>query len=129
MDFGYAVPLDRLLRVVDCGFCFPLPLVPSVMAGILILDDELIPLLDSSWLPDVIAGRSLNVEFKVLISTEYGPVALPADTAVGIVAEDRCKRVSVGQEVVNFFVDSVAYRNKCYRVLDADMLIVSLIRP
>ncbi len=128
-DCGYAVPLDRLLRVVDRGFCTTLPLIPDGMAGMLVLDDEIIPLLDSNWLPGVVVGKGLSAGFKVLIATEYGPVALPADTTVGIVAENRCERIVSGQETADFFPDSVNYRDNHYQVLNADIFMLSLIRP
>ncbi len=126
---GYAVPLDRLLRVADCGFCATLPLIPDGMAGMLVLDGEIIPLLDSNWLPGVEVGQGLSSGFKVLVMTEYGPLALPADLTVGIVAENRCERVSSAQEKPTFFSDSISYRDNCYQVLNADLFIMSLIRP
>ena len=128
-NYGYAVPLERLLRVVECGFCATLPLAPDGMAGMLVFDEEIIPLLDSNWLPGVDDGKGLNAGFKVLIATEYGPVALPADTPVGIVAESRCERVASEQEAAGFFPDSVHYRDNCYRVLNTDVFMLSLIRP
>lgn len=126
---GYAIPLDRLLRVVECGFCAILPLAPKGMAGILVLDDEVIPLLDSNWLPDVVAGQGLSAPFKVLLATEYGPVALPADTTIGIVPESRCERGVLEQGLADFFSDSVSYRGNRYQVLNVDVFMVSLIRP
>lgn len=127
-DYGFAVPLNRLLRVVDCGCFAPLPLIPVGMAGVLILDGALIPLLDSAWLPGVAAGKGLTADFKVLIATEYGPVALPADTTVGIVAGNRCQPVAPVQETADFFPDSVSYRDRRYLVLNVDVFMMSLIR-
>jgi chemotaxis signal transduction protein len=128
-DSGYAVPLSRLLRVVDCGYCAPLPLIPEGMAGMLVLDDEVVPLLDSDWLPGVAADMGLSADFKVLIATEYGPVALPADATVGIVAESRCELVTPEQETADFFSDSVSYHDNRYHLLSTDLFITSLIRP
>ena len=126
---GYAIPVERLLRIVDCGFSTALPLIPSFMAGMLVLDDEIVPLLDSNWLPEVVAGKSLSASFKILITTEYGSVALPADATVGILEEDRCVRITSDQETVKFVSDSIRYRDSCYQVIDIDLFMMSLIRP
>ncbi len=126
---GYAVPLDRILRVVDCGFCTTLPLASDRMAGMLVHDDEVIPVLDSNWLSGVVAGQGLSADFKVLITTEVGTVALPADTTVGIVAENRYEQVASEQETTDFFPESICYRNNRYRVLNVDVFMLSLIRP
>ncbi len=125
---GYAVPLNCLLRVVDSGYSLFLPLVPDGMAGIFVLDDEIFPLLDSGWLPGVASGRGLDADFKVLISSDYGPVALPAEMTIGIVAENRCELIPSAGEPV-FFPESVSYRDKSYQVLNVDQLIMSLSRP
>jgi chemotaxis signal transduction protein len=128
-SFGYAVPLDRILRVVDCGFCTILPLISDRMAGMLVLDDEVIPVLDSNWLSGVAAGHGLSADFKILITTEVGTVALPADMTVGIVAENRYEQVATDQEPTEFFPESICYRNNRYRVLNVDVFMHSLIRP
>ncbi len=126
---GYAVPLDRILRVIDCGFCTTLPLVSDRMAGMLILDDEVIPVLDSNWLSGVTTGQGLSADFKILITTEVGTVALPADMTVGIVAENRYEHVASEQETTDFFLESICYRSNRYRVLNVDVFMLSLIRP
>ncbi len=126
---GYAVPLDRILRVVDCGFCTTLPLISDRMAGMLVLDDEVIPVLDSNWLSGVAAGQGLNAGFKILLTTEVGTVALPADMTVGLVAENRYEHVTSEQETTKFFPESISYRNNRYRVLNVDVFMLSLIRP
>lgn len=128
-NYGYAIPLKSLLRVVDGGLSVPLPLVPDAMAGMLVLDGQIIPLLDSNWLPGVEAGRGLSASFKVIITTEYGSVALPADATIGIAAEDRCERVTSGQECTSFFTESISYRDNLYQMLNTDPFIMNLIRP
>ncbi len=128
-NIGYAIPLERLLRVVDSGVCSALPLVPVGIAGMLIQDNEIIPLLKSSWLMDNLVGDELSSAYKVIIATEYGPIAFPADATVGIVAEDRCSRVDFEEESARFFSEGVSYRDNRYQVLDTELLMNSLIRP
>lgn len=127
-DSGFAVPLERLLRVVEPGPGMPLPLSPLNMAGMLVLGDEIIPLLDSAWLPEVEAGQGLDARFKVLITTEYGPVALPADATVGIVAAGRGENVPGDQELEYFRPECFCYRGSRYQVLNVDKFIMSLTR-
>ena len=116
---GFAVPLERLVRVVDRGLSEYLPLTPDQMAGMLVLDDEIIPLLESSLFPGVSPGKSLSAEFKVLIFTEYGTVALPADVTVGIVVRGCCEMLRV-EPVEGFMSEALSYRDHCYQVLDVD---------
>lgn len=125
---GYAVSLERLLRVVDGGRVAKLPLTPVRLAGMLVVGDEVIPLLDSDWLPGVVAGKSLSAGYQVLVSTEYGTVALPADTTIGIVAEGRGDRSPVDQEGADYFSDCFYYRDSSYQVLNIDVFIMDLIR-
>lgn len=125
---GYAVPLGHLLRVVDNGYVSPLPLLPVGIAGMLVLENEIIPLLDSDWLSGVSAGWGLQAEFKVLVATEYGLVALPADQTVGIVAESRCLQIdSVPQ--AGFMTTDLGYCEKRYQVLNLDLFIMNLVHP
>ncbi len=125
---GYAVPLNRLLRVIEGGCAGVLPLIPDGMAGMLVVDKEVIPLLDSNWLPGVSSGRGLSAEFKVLVATEYGSVALPADATVGIVAESRGKLDELEQNIVEYVSQSFNYRENSYQILNVDAFIMSLIR-
>ena len=127
-DSGYAVSLNCLLRVVDSGYARFLPLAPDGMAGIFVLDDVIFPLLDSGWLPGVASGKGVGAGFKVLVSSDYGPVALPADITIGIIAENRCELI-LSVDGADFFPESVSYRDKSYQVLNVDQLLMSLSRP
>jgi chemotaxis signal transduction protein len=125
---GFAVPLERLLRIVSDGFSSALPLIPEGMAGILVLDNEIIPVCDSNRLSAVASGNGLNAAYKILIVTEYGTVALPADMTVGIVAENRCERVASSQED-GVSPGSIRFRDNLYQVLHIDTFMMKLIRP
>lgn len=125
---GYAVPLNRLLRVIEGGQVETLPLIPQTMSGILVLDTEIIPVLDSGWLPNVESGLGLKAKFKVLIATEYGAVALPADTTVGIVAESRGRLIDSNCEIIEYLKQSFCYRENNYQVMNVDAFMMSLIR-
>ncbi|MCF6177994.1 MAG: chemotaxis protein CheW [Geopsychrobacter sp.] len=125
---GYAVPLGHLLRVVDNGYVAPLPLLPAGVAGMLVLENQIIPLLDSDWLSGVPAGWGLRAEFKVLVATEYGSVALPADQTVGIVAESRCLQIDSVPRA-GFMATDLGYCGKRYQVLNLDLFNMSLVHP
>lgn len=125
---GYAVHLGRLLRVEDSGEAFRVPLTPDGVVGALVVDGDLVPMLDSSWLTGVADGRNTVVPYKVLIATEFGPVALPADTTIGIVAAGRGEWVTSEQEFEYLQSKVFRYRGGEYSVLDVDMFIMSLSR-
>ncbi len=125
---SYAVPLGRLLRVIDNGRVEPLPLTPDRMSGMLIVDNRVVPLLDSAGLPGVEAGKELGAGFQVLLATEYGTIALPADTTVGIVAETRGKWIAGDQDVTGFLPEYFYYRKNRFLVLNVDDFIMDLVR-
>ncbi|WP_020675604.1 chemotaxis protein CheW [Geopsychrobacter electrodiphilus] len=125
---GYAVPLVRLLRVLDSPRSEFIPLIPQEMAGMVVVDDEIIPLVESALFPGVPAGKALAAEFKVLVATEYGTVALPAEGTIGVVAADRCV-LGAAERFAGFLPEAINYRRKEYLVLDVDAFTMSLIRP
>jgi chemotaxis signal transduction protein len=124
---SYALALSRLLRVIEAGCVYPLPLVPSGVAGMLLQEHELVPLLGSGWLiasaPAVPAAR-----YQVVIASEYGAMALPADTTLGIVAESRGNWQPAAESGPGFLSDRFCYQGVSYRVVNIDALAVSLIR-
>ena len=124
----YAVPLDRLLRVVEKGRVDFLPLMPPKMAGMLIVDDEIVPVLDSEALPGVSADAGSQIDYQVLVATECGPMALPADTTVGIVAESRGRWENIDQKVRGFLPDIFCYNKSRFLVLNVDDFVMDLIR-
>jgi hypothetical protein len=125
---GFAVPLRRLLCVLDRVKAEPLPLLPKGMAGMLVIEDEIIPLVHSGFLPGVDDGVALAAEFKVLVTTEYGTLALPADVTVGVVAQNRCEALA-HDPVADFWPEAVGYRQNRYLVLNVDIFIMDLICP
>ncbi len=125
---GYAVPLERMLRVVDHYRLEQLPLCPEPMAGMLILDSEIVPLLGTSWLLTTASGSIGDATFAVLIATEYGTLALPADATVGIVAVGRGGWAEGEDQVDYFQAKSFSYRGSQYPVLNVDQFVMSLIR-
>lgn len=125
---GYAVPLERLLRIEQSDQVIWLPLMPDEMAGMLMSRDQPVPLLASGWLPGAATEVGLDVPYKVLIATEYGPVALPADVTIGIVSPGRGTWVETDPETAYFQPASFCYRGREYPVLNVDMFIVSLAR-
>lgn len=125
---NYAVPLERLLHVIDNIRVESLPLVPEGLAGMLVVDDEVVPVLDSCWLPGARTGCGAGADYQVLVTTELGPVALPADATVGIVAESRGERGRAEPENETFLRESFSYRGSRFLILDIDVLVMSLIR-
>lgn len=124
---GYALPLSRLVRVLETGHVYPLPLVPQGVEGMLIHGSELVPLLGCRWLTrdvmPVVAG------IQVVVASEYGTMALPADKSQGIVTESRGNRQPVTESESDFWVDNFFYQGGSYRVVNIDALAASLIRP
>lgn len=122
---GYALSLPRLLRVIEGVCVYSLPLVPPGVAGMLIQGHELVPLLDSGWLT---AATPAAARYQVVVASEYGAMALPADTTLGIVAESRGNWQPEAEARPGFLSDRFCYQGVSYRVVNIDALAASLIR-
>jgi len=126
MGAGYALPLARLLRVVEASCVYPLPFVPLGVEGMLIQGAELMPLLGGAWLTR--AKGAAVARFQVVVASEYGVMALPADKTQGIVAESRGNWQPETESRVGFLMNSFCYQEVSYRMVNIDALAVSLIR-
>ena len=124
--FAYAVPLLSLQKIVCQHSGYLLPLLPSAVAGLLVDDGSLVPLL--RLLPS--AGMSemsaRSAAYKVLVGSEAGTVALPADVTCGIVAEDKGSLLPAGEEGMAGVVGSFKYQAEEYQILNIDYMAMAL---
>ena len=126
MGVGYALSLSRLLRVVEAGCVYPLPFVPLGVEGMLIQGTELVPMLGCAWLTG--SQEAAVAGFQVVVASEYGVMALPADKTQGIVAESRGNWQPEPKSRFGFLTHSFCYQEVSYRMVNIDALAVSLIR-
>lgn len=117
----YALPLLQLRKIVHQGRGYRLPLLPAAVSEVLVERDLLVPLLN----PPSAAGIDLtvirNAAYKVLVDSEAGVVAFPADATCGIVAEQKGE-VSAGPESAAGTKGIFKYQGQEYQILDIDFL-------
>lgn len=122
---NYAVPLPRLLRIDQQARCFRLPKLPQGVAFILVDGARLIPLLSLQQFSGTGAGNSA-AEYVVLVESEYGTVALPADETRGIVAEQKGQIRYLAESDAAAKAGEFNYRQNTFILLDIDYLTKSL---
>jgi len=124
-SLDYAVPLLKMQRIVHqfCGY--RLPRLPTAVAEVLVVGGQLVPLLK---LPTTaIEGLSARtVEYKVLMESEAGVVAFPAEVSCGIVAEQKGDLAPADDKQFSGVTGIFKYQTKEYKILDIDFLAMEM---
>lgn len=123
---GYAVPLLRMRKIIHQCSGFRLPRLPAVVDEILIDEDQLVPLIR---LPISVVGENLSartVEYKVLVESEAGTVAFPAEVTCGIVAERKGDLLDTDGEQISGITGTFKYQETEYKILDIDLLAIGM---
>ncbi len=92
---NYAIPLLQIRKIVQGGTTYSLPRLPQSVPAVLVDAGELIPLLSLNLLREA-DGKLEHVQsgYLVLVESEYGAVALPAELNGKIVAEKKEQELS-----------------------------------
>ena len=88
-SFAYAVPLLNMRKIVHQRRGYLLPMLPKVVAEILVDDGRLVPVVELSQITDRQEMSARTATFKVLASSVAGTGACPAEVTCGIVAEQK----------------------------------------
>ncbi len=126
--FRYAVPLPRLLRVVHRCRCFPLPRLPHGVMSVLVDESRLVPLLNLHELLFAHGAAATSADYVVLIESEAGRIALPADTTSRIVPEAKGRIISLDETDAAAKSGEFHYQRNRFAILDVDNLIMSLLQ-
>ena len=126
-EFAFAVPLEQILKILQDATQYTFPCLPSVISGVIVNDDSLVPLFDSVKVYGGSAPQGGGAGYQVLVSTEYGVVALPANLSGKIVATTK-------GEVVEFTTDpdvvgavgKFLYASDEYYILDVNYLAIEM---
>ena len=126
--FGFAVALEQIKKILQNSTTYKLPHLPGAVSAVLIEAGQLVPLLDLSQL--VGTGTQLGQVaqgYQVLVESEYGTVALPADLTGKIVTEQKGElSVIVGEEEDFGTIGKLIYRNEEYNILDINILAIEM---
>jgi chemotaxis signal transduction protein len=125
----YAVPLQRLVRILPGERCYLLPKLPQAVAGVIVADGQLIPQLDlAKVLP---CSEYLNVQaaYQVLVESECGTLALPAIQTCGIIAGRNGEVTALAEDsAVRGLSGEFHFQERIFQILDIDCLAIGLIQ-
>ena len=117
----YALPLLQLRKIVHQWRGYRLPLLPATVSEVLVEGDRLVPLVNLPGVARADLPMIRNAAYKVLVDSEAGVVAFPADVTCGIVAEQKGE-VSADAEEEAGTNGIFKYQGQEYHILDIDFL-------
>lgn len=123
----YAIALLQLRKIVQDVATYPLPRLPLSVSVVLIDDGNLIPLLNLELFFGAEAQTETTAsEYQVLVESEYGAVALPADLNGRIVSEKRGTSTAVSHSSEAWVVGEFNFQNIDYKILDINFLAIEM---
>ena len=126
--FGFAVALEKIEKILQNSKNYTLPHLPGAVAAVLVDAGRLVPLLNLSHFIGV-EDRLANLMrgYQVLIASEYGTVALPAELTGKIVAEEKGELLEADEQKNNLgIVGTFIYQNEEYNLLDINFLAIEM---
>ena len=125
---NFAILLLHIQKILQGSKGYILPRFPRTVSAVLVDDGQLIPLLDLGQL----FGEHSQAErpigsYQVLVESEYGIVALPADLTGRIVAENKGVLATIAKEDKDFgTVGRFIYQSEEYKILDINFLAIEM---
>ena len=127
-NFGFAISVPQIQKILQNSRGYMLPRLPGVASTVLVESGQLIPLFD---LEQMFGGEALRDEssqgYQVLVDSDYGTIALPADFSGQIVAEQKGEQlpVTVTEKTLGISGQFV-YQSVEYHVLDINFLAIEM---
>ncbi|MCD6582356.1 MAG: chemotaxis protein CheW [Desulfuromusa sp.] len=125
-ELGFAIPLAQIQKILQDSRGYRLPRLPGAVSAVLVDDGQLIPWFDLEQM----LGEGTPLEqpmqgYQVLVESEYGTVALPADLTGRIVTEQKGQLVSMAVEEKDFgAIGKFIYQSEEYIILDINFLAI-----
>lgn len=122
----YAVAMPQIIRITQDAELFRLPRLPGGVAGVLVDAGSLIPLLNLRGLLVGSCEGAESAPCQVLVWTECGRVALPAELDGRIVSEHK-GRLTGGDTGESAWVSGEFwYQESGYQLLDIEFLAIEM---
>ena len=123
----YAISLMQIQKITQDGQVYSLPRLPRAVLAVLVDNDQLIPLLNLGLLfGEKAYGVKQSSGYQVLVESEYGIVALPAESSGKIVTEKQ-GTLSTGTGAKEAWViGEFSYQNTKYKILDINFLAIEM---
>ena len=115
----FALPIERIVQIVETPRVFPLPLLPVGFTGVLLHQGEIIPCLDPVALFGVDPG-DVPGPYSVIYAAEPGHVALAVERIGGVVDAGRGRFEPAGEKGGKHFIRLFVFAEKRYSLLDID---------
>jgi chemotaxis signal transduction protein len=127
-SLNYAISLQQIQKILQGSLGYILPRLPGAVSAVIVDDGKLIPLLDLGRMfgekhQEVLASQN----YQVLVNSEYGTVALSADSTPRIISEQK-GTLSKGNanERIWGTVAKFVYLSEEYNVLDINFLAIEM---
>lgn len=130
-EIRFAVLLSQILKILQDTTGYWLPHLPRAVSAVLVDNDQLVPVLN---LEQLLLGKgdqsgSPISGYQVLVGTELGTVALPADFVGQIVSEQKGQKLPIAaQEEAVGTVAKFIYQDEEYRILEINLLALEVNR-
>ena len=127
-EFGFAVSLPQIQKILQNSKSYLLPRLPGAVSAVLVDAGQIIPLLDlSQMVGEKNLAEQTTESYQVLVESEYGTVALPADLTGRIVTEQKGELSTIAPQEISFgTVAKFIYQGEEYNVLDIDFLAIEM---
>lgn len=124
---NYAIALLQLQKITQDAVTYSLPRLPLSVSAVIIDDGKLIPLLNLDlFFGALIQTESTAAGYQVVVESEYGSVALPADLNGKIVAEKRGTLTTASPADDAWVVGGFIFQNIDYKILDINFLAIEM---
>ena len=124
---GFAIPLPQIEKILQGAELFQLPRLPGAVIAVLVVAEQLIPLLDPGPLLGVGPQPQDSQGYQVLVDSDYGLVALMADSSGRIVPEQKGQIVPLStEERAGGIAGQYVYQDKKYKILDINFLAIEM---
>lgn len=123
----YAISLMQIQKITQDGKVYSLPRLPRAVLAVLVDNDQLIPLLNLGLLfGEKAYSLKQSSGYQVLVESEYGIVALPADLSGRIVTAKQ-GTLSIGASAKEaWIIGEFSYQNTKYKILDINFLAIEM---
>lgn len=127
-ELNFAISLLQIQKILQGSRNYRLPRLPGAVSAVLVDNGQLVPMLDLGQILGEAGQLDLKANgYQILVESEYGTVALPADLTGRIVAEQKgvLSTTTVKQKCLGM-IGKFVYQNEEYNILDIDFLAVEM---
>ena len=127
-EIGFAISIPQIQMILQGSKGYKLPRLSGGVSAVLVDSGRLIPLLDLEQMLGEGSLRQKSAQgYQVLVDSDYGTVALPADLTGQIVVEQKGRLLPVAAKEKDFgIIGKFIYRNEEYYILDINFLAIEM---